>query len=385
MNNAPDQKPAQKTTKFVDHFWAMRFLDGMNFGAWVRLLVRNRFAVAPRRIGMALIVTSVTLMNSVLWFVQHLVYGRRLARTRIEHAPIFILGHWRSGTTLLHELLVSDPRHTFPTSFQCFSPNHFLISSWLFRRCLWFLLPAQRPMDNMPLGFDRPQEDEFALCNLGAGSPYTTIAFANRPIQDQEYLDFEGVSAHALDRWKRIFVWFLKCVTLRDPRRIVLKSPPHTGRIRVLLELFPEARFVHIVRDPYVLFPSTQNMWRRMYRRDGLQKPHYRDLEERIFKTFDRMYAAFERDRPLIGPGRYCEVRYEDLVADPIGQMRKIYDGLELGEFDGALPALETYVAGQKGYKTNRYEISPELRDQITRRWSSFIERYGYGAERAEA
>jgi len=378
-------KPAEaKPTANVDHFWDMRFLDGMNFGACIRLLARNRFAVAPRRVCMTLIVTTISLMNSVLWAVQQLIYGGKLARTKIEQDPIFIIGHWRSGTTLLHELMVADSRHTYPNSFQCFSPNHFLVTGWLFKRCLWFLLPSRRPMDNMPLGFDRPQEDEFALCNLGAGSPYSTIAFANRPPQDQEYFDFKGLPLPAVDRWKRLFVWFLKCITLRDPRRIVLKSPPHTGRVKVLLELFPQARFVHIVRDPYIVFPSTLNMWKRMYRRDGLQVPRYRGLEDHVFRTFNRMYEAFERDRHLIGPGRYCEVRYEDLVADPIGETGKIYERLELGQFDRVLPELEKYVAGQKGYKTNRYSISDEIRAEIGRRWSAYIERYGYEPQSLE-
>ena len=42
---------------------------------------------------------------------------------------------------------------------------------------------------------------------------------------------------------------------VRSPKRIVLKSPAHTARVRVLLELFPKARFVHIIRDPVVHLP----------------------------------------------------------------------------------------------------------------------------------
>ena len=112
-------------------------------------------------------------------------------------------------------------------------------------------------MDNMEAGWDRPQEDEFALCNMGSPSPYLTIAFPNRPPQDQEYFDLEGLSPQARERWKRRLVWFLKCVTVRRRKRIVLKSPPHTFRVKTLLELFPNARFVHIIRDPHVIFPST--------------------------------------------------------------------------------------------------------------------------------
>ena len=170
-------------------------------------------------------------------------------------------------------------------------------------------------------------------------------------------------------------LWFLKCVTVRRPKRIVLKSPPHTFRIKVLLELFPNARFVHIIRDPYVIFPSTVKLWKRLYRDQGLQVPHGEGLEEHVFETFNRMYEVFERDRRLIPPARLCEVRYEDLVEDPIGQMRAVYEQLELGEFDRVLPALKKYFADKADYQTNRFQLSPEQRAEIDRRWRPFLER----------
>jgi len=358
-----------------------RVWDGMNFSGWLRMMSRNRFAVSPSRVAMSLIVGALGPMHASLWALQKLLYGRKIEQTEIREHPIFILGHWRSGTTYLHELLVTDSRHTFANTYNCFSPNHFLVSSGTFKRCFSFLLPKLRPMDNMPLGFDRPQEDEFALCNMGIGSPYLTFAFSNRPPQDQEYLDMEGLSPGELARWKRAFLWFLKCVTVQDPKRIVLKSPPHTGRIRVLLELFPDARFVHITRDPYVLFPSTVNLFRRLYRREGLQVPRYEGLEEHVFTTLNRMYAALDRDRPLVDDRRFCEVRYEDLVQDPIEQMRTIYDQLELGDFDKTLPVLKPFVESRSAYKKNRYEITPETRAEIARRWRGYIERYGYSSE----
>ena len=88
--------------------------------------------------------------------------------------------------------------------------------------------------------------------------------------------------------------WFLKCVTLRSPKRIVLKSPLHTSRVRTLLSMFPNAKFVHIVRDPYVIFPSTVSLWKRLYRDQGFQMPTYNGLDEYVFKAFSRMYDAFE-------------------------------------------------------------------------------------------
>ena len=68
---------------------------------------------------------------------------------------------------------------------------------------------------------------------------------------------------------------------------------------------------------PVRLFPSTVNLWKRLYRDEGLQVPRYEGLEEHVFKTLTRMYETFECDRKLIGPGQFCEIRYEELVADP--------------------------------------------------------------------
>jgi omega-hydroxy-beta-dihydromenaquinone-9 sulfotransferase len=379
MEKAKSGKPAEQSQGgYKDRPWIPRFWDGMNISGWIGLLARNHFAITPRRIAMSIIVLTLSIINFFLWAIEILIFGRRIKRTKLAGDPIFVIGHWRSGTTLLHELLVQDDRHTFPDTYACFAPNHFLVSAWFFKPMLKILLPSRRPVDNMPAGWDRPQEDEFALCNMGVRSPYLTAVFPNRPPQDQEYLDLKGLPEDAIGRWKSKLLWFLQCLTLRKPKRIVLKSPPHTCRIKVLLDLFPKAKFVHIVRDPYVIFPSTINLWKRLYRDQGLQVPKFTGLEEYVFHTFERMYKAFEADRHLFGPGQLCDVHYEDLISDPVRQMQRIYGELELGDFDAVRPKFENYMAGQKDYKTNRYQITPENRAEITRRWESYLVQYGY-------
>lgn len=361
--------------------WAPRIWVGSDFFAWLRLLARNRFAVGPAYLYIAWIDTATSALNTLLRWVQEARYGRRVRETEIRQAPIFIIGHWRTGTTLVHELLALDPRHTCPTNYQCLSPNHFLITGRCFPRWFWFLMPARRPMDDMATGWERPQEDEFAMCNLGQLSPYLTIAFPNGPRKYAEYWDLEGISRNARQRWKDVFMRFLKQVTLNDPRRIVLKSPPHTFRIRVLLELFPRARFVNVVRDPYTVFPSTVNMWKWLYRTHGLQRPRFEGLEEYVLETFARMHEKLEETRPLVDPSRFCDLRYEDLVRDPIGQMEALYDHLGLEEFDRVRPAMEEYLESVADYQPNRYELSPEQRAEVTQRWAPYFARYGYSGE----
>jgi hypothetical protein len=365
--------------------WAPRIWEGCEFFAWLRLLARNRFAVHPSYLYIAVIVTIVSFFHTLLRILQEAIYGRRVERTPITQPPLFIIGHWRTGTTLLHELLAQDERHAYPTTYQCLEPNHFLLTERLITRWLGFLVPKRRPIDNMAAGFDRPQEDEFALCMLGAGSPYGTIAFPNHPPQGQKYLDLEGLSPRALRTWNKAFLRFLQQITFKDPKRLVLKSPPHTCRIRVLERLFPGALFVHIVRDPYVVFSSTVNTWKTLYRLHGLQKPTFAGLEEHVFATGLRLYDKLDQTRALVEPQRFYELRFEDLVRDPLEVMRALYEHLRLGQFDRVRPRLERYLASVAGYETNRYPLTPERRAEISRRWGSIIRRYGYADQPAAA
>jgi hypothetical protein len=372
------QRWADRQTAGNSRLWAPTIWLGMDAFAWLRLLARNRFAIGLPYVHVACVNLIVGLFNTLLRWVQTVLYGRRVARTAITKPPVFIIGHWRSGTTLLHELLCVDERHTYPTTYECFAPSYFLISEDLANRWLRWLLPSHRPVDNMAMAWGKPQEDEFALCNLGQPSPYLAVAFPNRPPQFRQHLDVDGLSPRALKSWKRVFVRFLKQITFKSPKRIILKGPAHTCRIKVLLDLFPEARFVHIVRDPYVVFPSTVHFWKSLYYLQGLQNPTYKNLEEHVFETFLHMHEKLELTRQLVPPSRFCELRYEELVRNPIEQMRVLYQKLGLGDFEPVLPALEEYVGSAKGYRTNRYELSPRLRDEITLRWSSFIRQYGY-------
>jgi hypothetical protein len=360
--------------------WAPRIWEGCDFFAWLHLLARNRFAVHWSHAYIAIIITLVSIWHTVLRHLQELLYGEEIARTPIDRAPIFIIGHWRTGTTLLHELLVLDERHTYPTTYECLEPNHFLLTETFFQRWMRFLLPSHRPMDNMPAGWERPQEDEFALCMLGQPSPYLAIAFPNSARGKSHALELD-LKPRELKQWKRTFLRFIQQLSFKSPRRIVLKSPPHSCRIRMLLELFPRARFIHLVRNPYVVFPSTVNLWKSLYRTHGLQRPTFAGLDEQVFATFIHLYSRLEEERGLIPASQYYELRYEDLIRDPVGQMRALYTHLDIDGFEQVSPLLRKYLATAEGYATNRYDLSCEQKEEITRRWGQVIRRYGYALE----
>jgi omega-hydroxy-beta-dihydromenaquinone-9 sulfotransferase len=359
------------------HEWAAPLWLSCSFSAWMRLLIRNRFAVHWSRWHFAVLYTFLTVINSYLGLWQRILFGKRVAKTVIADPPIFIVGHWRTGTTLLHELLVLDDRRTAPTGYECLAPHHFLLTE----RFAWsagFLVSKHRAMDNMDLSLHHPQEDEFIWCVQGQPSPYLTLAFPNRPPQYERYLDLEQLTSRELEGWKRTLFRFVQQVYFRRRRAVILKSPTHSFRIKVLLDIFPHAKFIHIVRDPYVVYPSTIHLLKALSRVHGLQRPTFEGLDEKVLSTYVDLYRKLDEGRKLVDPSRFYELRYEDLISDPEGQLRRLYEHMGLGDFEQYLPRLRQYLADHMDYETNTYELTAEQRAIIDERWGEVIHRYGY-------
>jgi hypothetical protein len=359
--------------------WAPRMWQGCILQAWLRLLVKNKLFIHPGKLYIGCNISAVSTIHLGLRLLQDAWYGNIPSKTKIDKPPVFIIGHWRTGTTLMHELMILDPRNTFPNTYHCLDPNHFLLTEEIFKNYFNFLLPSKRPMDNMEAGWDRPQEDEFALCMMGQPSPYLSIAFPNNPETDPNAFEIEKLHPKVKASWKKAFGRFLSEITFTDNRRLVLKSPTHTARIPTLLEMFPDARFIHIVRDPYVVYPSTVNLWKSLHRTHGMQTPAFQGIEEKVLREFELLYGCVERDKKLVAPNRFIEIRYEDLMQDPFSHMEQIYEKLELGDIRPLVPHLKEYLDNRKDYKTNKYKsLKRRVVREINERWGHVIDRYGY-------
>lgn len=123
-------RPGQnrRSAENFDSWWYLKFWAGINLFAWIRLLIRNRLAVHWKCLPTFLFLCGSGALNTILRFVQYSMWRSRIHSVEIRAYPIFIVGHWRSGTTFLHELMALDERHTYPTTYECFSPNHFLLT-----------------------------------------------------------------------------------------------------------------------------------------------------------------------------------------------------------------------------------------------------------------
>lgn len=350
---------------------------GMQLADWLDLLRQQGSDIDALYWPRVLFMTGMSAINSVAARIEERLYGEVVAAVRIQ-PPVFILGHWRSGTTLLHNLLACDPQFAAPTLFQTLYPRAFLVLERPLRP-FGVLAPRTRMIDNLHFGFDQPQEDEFALCNATLLSPYMTWIFPRSQNRFDRYLTLENVAPQEYMRWRTALVDFLRKVTWRRGRRLVLKSPAHTARIRLLLQLFPEAQFIHISRDPYTVFQSTKHLYQVMFRTTSLQRADGLDLDELILRRYEIVYDRFVVDRPMIPVGRYYELRFEELEANPIGALEQIYGELGLQDFEKARPHLMRYLVTIGGYQKNHFPPLPQaLRRAISQRWGLSFDEWGY-------
>lgn len=376
---SPDATASSKAKFHRYPFYSPRFWHGMRPKSWWSLLRMGRFRIHPSRLLMAVAISFATPFNTILALLQGLIFRRKLAEAELHGPPVFIVGHWRSGTTLLHELMVRDERLSSPSTFQCFAPCHFLVTEWFFRRFATWLLPGKRPMDNMAAGWDRPQEDEFALMNLGQPSPYRRIAFPNEPAVDMDYLDFDGVAEEGKQAWMTALRSFLLKVSVETGRPLIIKSPTHTGRVGFLAREFPEAKFIHITRDPRDLFPSTCRLWRGLDEVQALQNPHHQQHEHYVVECLRRMYKAFHDQRDSIDSSRIIDVRFEDLTSNPVETLRSIYETLRLSDFESVESTIRDWAESEhKTYQRNQHQLPPEKEAMILDEWQDYFERYGY-------
>jgi len=364
----------------VDCVWRnfSSVLFGITISDWLKLLRDNHYAIDVPYWYRALFITLHSLHNSIGRRREQSRFGAEIARTVVP-PPLFILGHWRNGTTHLHNLLALDPQFAFPNTYQVVFPHTFLTTEATASPLMAYGLPERRPQDNVRMAMDTPAEDEFALCTLTGCSIYTGWIFPRREDHYERYLTLRNVPDREITSWKAAFVWFLKKLTWKYGRPLVLKSPPHTGRIRLLLEMFPGARFVHIHRDPYVVFQSTRHTRRSVGPIFALQSTDWRRQDDRILRYHQLLYDAFFEERGLIPARRLHEVGFEELENDPLGQMQTLYEALGLAGFDEVRPALERYVASLAGYRKNEFrEPAASLRRRIATAWRRTFDEWGY-------
>lgn len=342
-------------------------------------LTNGREIDAPWR-GKYRLTKGVCRLLSVLAPIQEQRYQKQLADKPLKNDPLFILGHWRSGTTFVHNVLSCDKRFGYCTTYQTVFPHLMMFGQAFFKKNMSWLMPDHRPTDNMELAVDLPQEEEFALSNM---CPYTFYNFWFFPRYFEEYADkyllFEKISPEELQVWEETFRKLIK-ISLWNTggEQFLSKNPPHTGRVRQLVKMFPNAKFIYLMRNPYTVFESTRSFFTNTVQPLKLEEWTNEEIEQCILTNYSKLYARYQADKSLIPQGNLIEVKFEDFEADSLQKTEQIYQSLSLPGWQEARDAIAQYVGSKRGYKKNKYQYADRTRELVEKHWGQAIADWGY-------
>ncbi|MBN1307392.1 MAG: sulfotransferase [Chitinispirillaceae bacterium] len=351
------------------------FVTGITTGNLLKLVKRNGVGRHPKYIYRFAVLLLYSFGTSVLEFCERLFYGKKIQNALCPRDPVVIVGHWRSGTTFLHQIFNSLPAFKTPSMIETGMPGSFFISKKILSPILRMMLPPKRSTDNISLTLDEPQEDEFALFRATTFSPVERLVF---PEKSDFFLnsrcDFMPPDA-LRHEWNKTLTIFCKKLSMQNKGRVVLKNPFHSTRIVYLKQLFPRAKFIHIYRNPTEVIPSTIRMWKIEGDRNALRKGCTTPTLDRAISIYDTILSTIKRDLQRLPAHDYCTIRFEDLEDRPVDTIRHALNSIGITLSGEHLRHLDRFITSLKHYKKNSYHLSKEQRDRIRFRLKHHIPR----------
>ena len=352
-------------------------LVGSTLPNFIRVLAMGN--VTFRFFPTLLLTLLIVLISTPFQIYEYLYFRNKIRKYRFTKPPVFIVGHWRSGTTHLHNLMCKDPKNGFSTTYHAVFPNN-LKSKWIFKTFMKLNMPEKRPSDNVKLSTNFPQEEEFALSNMSHSSFYHFFYFPSFNDQLYEkYIRFMGISSSEENGFnKKYHELLVKAALNTDKDQLIIKNPVNTGRVKKLLELYPDAKFIHIYRNPIATYLSTVRFFNYLLPTTGLEEYDDNYIIDTIIQNYKKLMNDFFETRSLIPEGNLYEIKFEEFDEGNLLHLKEIYEKLKLDTWDNAEPFFKEYIKAQKHYKKNTYKITKAELDMLLNEWEFAMDKLNY-------
>lgn len=335
----------------------------------------------PDRWGATAAIWGAALGRLPSTLLERALISRRLPSVEQLPPPVFILGHWRSGTTHLYNLMsLGNWGYVPPVAVGL--PHDMFGLARLLRPMLERQLPETRYIDNIPVTPTSPQEDEIAIANMSPISFYHGIYF---PRRFDELIDrglfFDGCTRAEIDAWAERFTYFMRKLALDQGKPLLIKNPVYTARPAMLRRLFPGAKFIHIHRNPHDVFLSMRNFYRKLLDVMALQEvPRGLDVDATILRVYDRMMSVFVAETEGWTAPDFVELPYDMLDRAPMEALAHIHQTLELPGMAELEPRARAYLDGIEGYAKNRFRGDREAIGKVEAALGPWLSRWNYTA-----
>ncbi|MEI6435128.1 MAG: sulfotransferase [Bacteroidota bacterium] len=346
---------------------------GITISQLFRLLNRNKVAFNPKTLLRLAFLFQGACWSSLFSMIEKARFAEALNKLKVPEDPVFIIGHWRTGSTYLHQALSLDLHFHAPTLFEVAVPDSFLVSYPFYRPLFKRLIGKHRPMDLVEIGMDEPQEDEYAIYRTTSFSPLEQLVFQS---SEKYFLDdempFLPPSAD-LEQWKNELRHFYRKLHFKSGKRIISKNPFNSFRINTLLEIFPKAKFIHITRHPFNVVPSTINMWKILGKQNTLTNHATNPTVDEVARFLGKLLNVVEKAKSDLPAGTIAEIRFEDLEKDPVTVITNLYKQLNLPFSVGFEEKIRDFKKKTNHYQKNNFTLKDEEKRLIREELSIYF------------
>lgn len=298
--------------------------------------------------------------------LEFLLYQKKIDVSRLHQDPVFILGYYRSGTTFLQRVLALNPAWANITLLQTVIPECSMTLGkpfLLFSKYFFKIFKIKNAYHKTEFDWNLVGEEDVAVTSMvSEATCYWGFMF---PKKVEEYFDrfsyFEGKNKEAdIKLWKEEFHKIVKRFNfIFKGQQMLLKSPPNVAKIKELNELYPNAKFIFIYRNPYSVLKSVRRLWEINGKMNFQENPTQEKIDQLTIKDFSHSTDRYFEYKSLIPKDRLFEIKYEDFIADPETTLKNCWRELNLANPD-TIQSMVNYVQNHQGEGVTKHRFSDE-------------------------
>lgn len=306
---------------------------------------------SPRKvkyIPRALVYSGLIIMQQPFHWLELIFFKRKIESHQLKHAPIIILGYWRSGTTYLQRLLCLNPEIAYLTQYEAFLPLGSSIHTRIFKPLLNLILKVlkiKHPSHGVFLDMNFPSEEDIALISAAyPNTPMWSHVYSNRANFYFDKLLISELGSEESNSFINMYTHVVKKLSYFNlNKQLVLKSPCNTTKIAEILSAFPNAKFIYIKRNYRDVYFSNIKLLSNNYHQ-WLQTMSKQQMTDLFISSYPRVIRQYDNTKNLISEQNLIEIEFDELCENPKKILYEIHSKLNIQQCDKSEKKIDEFL-----------------------------------------